>query len=167
MATTIQQLADSALPLGSQPRAIDSSGRLLIKGQVPDGTTAVIFTFGLDNQILMMLPEQWLAFRAFVDKLDQFDPDVQNIKRYQVAPAEGCSVDNAGRVRIPEDFRVDAHLTTPGVAQILNLGSDGYELWLPERYKAARESKQEGMREAQLRLSRQAAAQVSQPPSGV
>lgn len=126
---------------GTVIRAIDKPGRILVRGQVPDDCKKVIWTYGLNRQALLMTPAVWQAFRERFATLNPYHPATLNIQRFQIAPAEECTIDSAGRARIPEALRKYAGLAEskePGApkteAQIVDMGPNGFEIWLAARY---------------------------------
>ena len=120
---------------GTVIRAIDKPGRILVRGQVPESFTAVILTYGVNRQVLMMTPPVWQAFRERIASLNPYHPETLNIQRFQIAPAEECAIDSAGRARIPEALRKWAGLEDPKTeAQIVDMGPNGLEIWSVARY---------------------------------
>ena len=128
--------ADSGPPQqGTVIRAIDKPGRILVRGQVPPDCTTVILTYGLNRQILLMTPAMWREFRERFASLNPYHPKTLNIQRFQIAPAEECTIDSAGRARIPEALRKWAGLEDPKAeGQIVDMGPNGLEIWSVRRY---------------------------------
>jgi len=120
---------------GTVIRAIDKPGRILVRGQVPADCTTVILTYGVNRQVLMMTLLVWQVFRERVASLNPYHPETLNIQRFQIAPAEECTIDSAGRARIPEALRKWAGLEDLKTeAQIVDMGPNGLEIWSVARY---------------------------------
>ncbi|MEA3402563.1 MAG: hypothetical protein U9R79_15095 [Armatimonadota bacterium] len=121
---------------GASVNPVDASGRITLRDhQVEELENSVILTQGFDENLLMFTPEQWPAFRKRIVGGGEMDPDMDDLRRLFIAPATTVSLDDRGRLKVPENLRGWAGLK-PGTSRavVLNIGTR-FEIWEEAHYR--------------------------------
>ncbi|MEZ4461157.1 MAG: division/cell wall cluster transcriptional repressor MraZ [bacterium] len=102
----------------------------------PTGTNAdrVILTRTFQKCLVLYPMDKWLNFEEKIQKLPQFDPRVQQLKRVYIAGAIECTIDGNGRLLVPQSMRefADLERDVVWVGQL-----DTMELWSASRWNSA------------------------------
>ena len=118
-------------PVGATIHKLDSSGRLKLREhQRASLPSVVVLACGFDNCINLFVPQAWNLYEQQFARAgsDRLDPDLHDLKRLLLATAEECSVDDQGRIKLPESLLRWAGLEAGKEAQLICL-DDRYEIW--------------------------------------
>ncbi len=125
---------------GWMTNTMDAKGRLAIPARFRDvlaqrGDERLVVT--ASEKCLVAYPiEEWSALVEKVAKLSQFDPRVQDFRRYFLSSGSEYSLDRQGRILIPPSLRETAGLT--GQVQLVGMQSN-FEIWDKDRWAQERE----------------------------
>ena len=118
-------------PLGVTPHKLDPAGRLKLREEerVALGPR-VIMACGFDSCVNVFTLQAWGAYEAPFRTAAPGDPDMLDLRRLLLAPAEPCDLDAQGRVKIPEFLLKWAHLgPDQPQAYLLQVDEGRFELW--------------------------------------
>ena len=125
------------VPHGATIHKLDSSGRLKLREhQRASLPSVVVLACGFDNCINLFVPQAWNLYEEHFARTggDRLDPDLHDLKRLLLATAQECSIDDQGRVKLPEALLRWAGLDGEDrEAQLICL-DDRYEIWEVGRY---------------------------------
>lgn len=119
---------------------MDAKGRLAIPARFRDvlaqrGDERLVVT--ASEKCLVAYPiEEWSALVEKVGKLSQFNPKVQDFRRYFLSSGSEYSLDRQGRILIPPSLRETAGLA--GQVQLVGMQSN-FEIWDKDRWAQERE----------------------------
>lgn len=127
---------------GQYEHTMDAKGRVSLparfrevlaeRNPTGDVSDRVILTRTFQKCLVLYPLDQWLNFEEKVQKLPQFDPHVQQLKRVYIAGATECSLDSHGRLLIPQPMREFAQLER----EVVWVGQlDTMELWSGHRWQ--------------------------------
>jgi MraZ protein len=115
--------------LGQFEHTIDVKGRLTIpvrfRELLNDGA---YITQGLDPNLMVLTPPSFERLYDRVNELSMTDPDARQIKRLIFSNAAPVTVDNAGRILIPQFLRQFANLDS--TVLVVGVGKH-FEIWSP------------------------------------
>jgi division/cell wall cluster transcriptional repressor MraZ len=90
-------------PTGATLHKLDMAGRIKLReeerAQLGD---RMVMSCNFDKRIALYTLTAFARLKADLGRLPRHDPDVRDLKRFLLSPAETCEVDSQGRVRIPE-----------------------------------------------------------------
>ena len=122
---------------------LDVKGRVAISVRFRDvlkarGDGRLVIT--TSSECLAAYPmDEWRKVTEKLSGLSQFDPRVQDFKRFFISGAEEVAPDKQGRVLIPQALRDMAGLEAKG--QVLLVGMQSFfEIWEKERWDAKRKA---------------------------
>ncbi len=131
---------------GIYEHIIDEKGRVSLPGRLrdfcqQDGAQSVIITTHYSDPCLQLYPlTTWQKLLTKIAEKPQFDKRMTMLKRFFVAPAMECQIDNHGRLIIPAMHRAHAALEK----EVLWVGMiDNLELWDKAAYQSWRTSHRE------------------------
>lgn len=119
---------------GEYTHTLDDKRRISVPSAFRDdlGSTAVL-TRGLDNCIFLFPQEEWEEIASELSQLSFGDADSRGLNRFLLSGAREVSLDNSGRILIP-DFLADfADLDDEAVFAGVNTR---IELWDKDRWDA-------------------------------
>ncbi len=123
-------------PQGATIHKLDSASRLKLREQQRASLpSAVVLACGFDNCINLFVPQAWDLYQQQFARANAspLDPDLHDLKRLLIARAEECTIDDQGRIKIPEPLLRWAGLEAGKEAQLIYL-DDRYEIWEVGRY---------------------------------
>lgn len=125
--------------LGDYDVTIDSKGRFLLpkdcRKQIPENeiSTQFIISRGYDKCLNFYTISEWEKYSSKLDRLNEFNPKVQKLKRILVGGASKVELDSAGRILIPKTFQEYAGLEKD---MIMTAVGNKFELWDKDKYVA-------------------------------
>ena len=129
---------------GHFEHAIDDKGRTSLPARfrdvlAPQNELRLIVTPALGDRCLDVYPmKSWEALEEKLSKLNGFDPEVIEFRRFYVSAAVECELDKQGRILVPPQLREHAGLTK----SVLWLGhGDRAELWSKLEWEALSKQK--------------------------
>ena len=120
--------------LGEHRHNLDSKGRIAIPAKFKDKlATGAIVTRGLDNCLFIFASKEWEALAAKLTALPLAQANSRAFVRLMLAGAVDASLDNQGRILIPDYLRRYAELKKQVViAGLMNR----VEVWDQEKWEA-------------------------------
>lgn len=121
--------------LGASVNAVDASGRIALREHHVDALPRkVVLTQGYDRNILVLTIQQWNQLQGRLVNEDPLDPDADDLRRLFIAPATEVTIDERGRLKIPEHLRDWAGIEAGDArVMVLDIGTR-YEIWEQSRY---------------------------------
>jgi MraZ protein len=128
--------------LGEYEATLDSKSRFLLpvgfKKQLPeDDNTQFVICRGFEKCLSLYPKKNWEPIFDRISKLDDFDPEVRQFRRYFLNGATNVELDSAGRLLVPQPLKEYAGLEKDIV---LAPGVDKIEIWDQTKYKQFFES---------------------------
>jgi MraZ protein len=122
-------------PVGAKPHKLDMAGRIKLRDEERAGLgDSMVMSRGFDNCIILYSVAAWGRLVVDFKRLPPHDPNVQDLKRLLIAPAEKCEVDGQGRVRLPEALMQWAGLGGGKVDALVQQVDEGrWECWESSR----------------------------------
>jgi MraZ protein len=122
---------------GTYQYSIDTKGRLSIpskfrKNLLPEADGMYVVTRGYDQCLSIYSLDEWLKFEEKLLKLPTNKKSSRNVVRQFTSNAEAVTVDNQGRINIPQHLLDYAGLKKDAV--IIGV-LDRIEVWAPNVYK--------------------------------
>ena len=123
---------------GTYRYSIDSKGRLAIPAKfrrtlLPEANGTYVVTKGFDECLSLYTLDEWLRFEESLSSLPRTKRSSRNVVRWFTSNAERVTVDNQGRINIPQHLLDYARLKKNAVV----IGVlDRIEVWSPEVYRA-------------------------------
>lgn len=116
---------------------VDEKGRVFIPAKVREvlknkGFDYLVLTRSLDNAIFVFFPDAWEELQKKLATLPFANPKARAFKRFILAPATECQLDNQGRILLPQSLREYAGIKNEAI--LIGL-SDRMEIWEPGRWK--------------------------------
>ena len=119
--------------LGRFEHSIDDKGRLtipaLFRGLLDNGA---FITQGLDPNLMVLTTPSFERLYEKVNELSMTDPAARQLKRLIFANAAPVTLDNNGRILIPQFLRQIANLNS--AALVVGVGKH-FEIWSPELWE--------------------------------
>lgn len=99
----------------------------------PESESTLIFTRGFEGCVYVYSNDEWKRLTRKLSSLDSFNVKVRDFIRLFVGPAYKTTMDNQGRVLLPENILNMAKVDK----EILLLGSlNKWEMWNPAIYES-------------------------------
>ena len=141
-------MAETSLFQGISYRTTDDKGRIVLPVRFRDaligagGKQAIITIDG--NFLAAYTPIEWqrIVKRTMAKPKT---PEVREIIRHFIGPAEKCDFDKQGRIRLPASLRKVAGIKTKADITLVG-GLTFFELWASHRFEAAQEGFESGKR---------------------
>jgi MraZ protein len=89
-----------------------------------------------DACLLVLPPVRMLALAAKIAEMPSADPQAQSLRRLIGSKSAGSTLDKGGRILVPEEMAAKTGIEAGGEAVLVGLVTQ-FEIWNPERYKAA------------------------------
>ena len=90
-------------PTGATLHKLDMAGRIKLREEErAELGDRMVMSCNFDKRIAIYTSAAFVRLQADLARLPRHDPDVRDLKRFLLSPAETCEVDSQGRVRIPE-----------------------------------------------------------------
>ena len=115
---------------------LDSKKRINIPSGIrkmlpPESDGTLVFTRGFEGCVYVFPNDEWKRLTQKLNTLDSFNVKVRDFIRMFIGPAHKISMDNQGRVLLPDSILEMAKIQK----DLLLLGSlNKWELWNPEIY---------------------------------
>lgn len=115
---------------------IDEKGRIAVPTRYRDDLYAVVVTIDTEEKCLLLYPQiEWEAIEAKIESLPSFNEATRRIQRLLIGHATELSLDNNGRIVIPQLLREYAGLEK----QIMLVGQGKkFEIWDSELWETRR-----------------------------
>jgi MraZ protein len=128
--------------LGEFEATLDAKGRFLlpagVKKQLPEVDAAqFVINRGFEKCLTLYPLKSWEPLFADINKLNDFDPQVREFRRYFLNGATMVEPDSAGRLLVPPNLKVHADLQKDIV---LVAAINKIEIWDSNKYKQLFES---------------------------
>lgn len=123
--------------LGEHEVTLDKKGRFSIpvgfRKQLPEGdeVRGFVVSRGFGQYLSLYTRSEWELYAAKIEKLNDFNPKAQKLKRILLSGATELLMDTAGRVLIPKSLLEYAGLEKD---VIFTTVSNKVELWDSKRY---------------------------------
>lgn len=121
---------------------IDGKGRLAIPARYRDAEgmeegASLVVTIDTEETCLLLYPaKQWQVIEDNLQRLPSFDPITRRIQRLLIGHATDVTLDNNGRLLLPQLLRDHAKLEK----RVLMVGqSNKFEVWSESHWEARRE----------------------------
>jgi MraZ protein len=127
---------------GQFTHSVDAKGRISLPARFREhllagGDARCILTPAPFDACLHLYPMRaWEEFEARVATLPRLDPNIARFRRMYVSAAVECELDKAGRVLVPPELRLRAHLEKEGEAVWAGMG-EFLELWAKQHLAAS------------------------------
>lgn len=121
--------------LGEYQHTLDAKGRVSLpaKFRMQLGDQKIVVAKGVDNELWVYTLEQYQEFIQELSQRADFDGTLRKVRRFFTAGAMETSLDSAGRISLPAQWREWAGLTK----DVAVIGNDKrIELWDAERWSA-------------------------------
>jgi MraZ protein len=123
--------------LGEFEATLDAKGRFLlpagVKKQLPEVDAAqFVINRGFEKCLTLYPLKSWEPLFADINKLNDFDPQVREFRRYFLNGATMVEPDSAGRLLVPPNLKVHADLQKDIV---LVAAINKIEIWDSNKYK--------------------------------
>lgn len=113
--------------IGEYQHNLDAKGRIIIPSKFRDELNATFFlTRGLDGCLTIYSNEQWEKMFVEVNKLPTTKKAARQYVRMLTSTATECSLDNQGRIQIPQFLSQPVNITKECVVIGAN---DHIEIW--------------------------------------
>lgn len=115
---------------------IDEKGRIAVPTRYRDDLYAVVVTIDTEEKCLLLYPQfEWEAIETKIESLPSFNEATRRIQRLLIGHATELSLDNNGRIVIPQLLREYAGLEK----QIMLVGQGKkFEIWDSELWETRR-----------------------------
>lgn len=128
--------------LGEYEATLDAKSRFLLpvgfKKQMPEAdNTQFVICRGFEKCLSLYPVKSWEPIFNRIGKLDDFDPEVRQFRRYFLNGATPVELDSAGRLLIPQNLKEYAALERD---IILASAMDKIEIWDKTKYNQFFES---------------------------
>ncbi len=119
--------------MGEYNHSIDNKGRLIVPAKFrKDLGESFVLTRGLDNCIFAYPQNEWKQLEEKLKTLPLTKGDARAFTRFFLSGATECTIDNQGRIQIPENLRHHAGLKK----EVVVIGvSSRVEIWSKEYWK--------------------------------
>ena len=119
--------------MGEYNHTIDNKGRIIVPAKFrKDLGENFVLTRGLDSCIFIYPHSEWKQLEQKLKALPLTKGDARAFSRFFLSGATECSLDNQGRIQIPENLRSHADLKK----EVVVIGvSSRVEIWSKENWK--------------------------------
>lgn len=106
---------------------LDEKGRMALPTRYRDNLGAVVVTIDTEESCLLMYPQdEWEEIEAKIEALPSFNQSARRVQRLLIGHATELSLDNNGRILLPQLLRDYAHLEK----QVILVGQGKkFEIW--------------------------------------
>jgi MraZ protein len=122
--------------LGEYEATLDAKGRFLLpvglkKQMVEEGDKRFVMNRGMEKYLSLYTWEAWQKVMNMLSDLDEYDPEVRQLKRLFLNGATIMELDSAGRLLVPPNLKPHAELEK----DIVLLGTgEIIEIWDKSKY---------------------------------
>lgn len=118
---------------GEYNHTVDAKGRMIIPSKMREqlGMSFVV-TRGTDGCLFAYPNDEWEIFEGKLRQLPMTNENARNFKRFFLAGATDCEVDNQGRILLPTNLRKVANITKDVV--IVGVGERA-EIWSKDKWE--------------------------------
>lgn len=115
---------------------LDEKGRIALPTRYREDLSAVVVTIDTEENCLLMYPaEEWDDIEAKIEALPSFNQAARRIQRLLIGHATELTLDNNGRILLPQLLRDYAELTK----QVVLVGQGKkFEIWSAPVWEARR-----------------------------